>query len=405
MKSGGIKYKTPGDFFKKKKVPVTFTRSGVAYDDYGVSVADGQPRYKSDGGVLVEEATTNLLTANQSTGTDTYGDTTGFGGKRGTETLSSTTEQAYQGNRSLKCVNPGSQLGEGWYDSGYQTIGGSQPFTFGGKVYGAVGLPITVIINQYTSAYAYIRGDTNSITGANSWQSLFISITTDSTCAKVKCGIYIQGTQIATFYSDMLQGENKAYSTSWTLGGTTRNNETLYAPGSVLNLSEFTIECEVFLSNKTGRDYAFILDKNIGTNIDRIAIYTDPENNLFVLSYDHTESATSVNGSVGTNGVWIKVAISASSTVLKLYKDGASLGIPIDSPPLPSVQSDLYFGVRESGIMNGNHYIRNVVVSKRQRSDSEIAQRAINGFVVDKDVTFIAPFTRDNKAYRVGKVN
>jgi hypothetical protein len=57
----------------------------------------------------------NLAPNNVADGTDPDGDLTGFGGYKGSETLSSSFDWAKNGNRSLKCVCPGNVAEEGVY--------------------------------------------------------------------------------------------------------------------------------------------------------------------------------------------------------------------------------------------------------------------------------------------------
>lgn len=60
----------------------------------------------------------NLVSKNVETGTETLHDITGFGGWHGSEILTSDTNEAYKGERSVKCVSGGSK---------YEGIGLSPP--------------------------------------------------------------------------------------------------------------------------------------------------------------------------------------------------------------------------------------------------------------------------------------
>ncbi|MEL7567641.1 MAG: sugar-binding protein, partial [Dehalobacterium sp.] len=90
----------------------TFTRNSVAYKQDGTQVISGNPRYeagKFNQGIMIEEGTTNLLTANQSS---VETDTTGFSAFN-SATLSRDTTERWHGSASLKVVTPGSVSYEG----------------------------------------------------------------------------------------------------------------------------------------------------------------------------------------------------------------------------------------------------------------------------------------------------
>ncbi|MGZ6375630.1 MAG: LamG-like jellyroll fold domain-containing protein, partial [Ktedonobacterales bacterium] len=93
----------------------TFTRSSVAYDDSGVQDASQAPRYTTGqyGQALhVEEGTTNLLSANQSS---VETDTTGFSAVGSTPaTISRDATTAWSGSASLKAVCDGTVAGQGF---------------------------------------------------------------------------------------------------------------------------------------------------------------------------------------------------------------------------------------------------------------------------------------------------
>jgi len=71
FKYKGLRLKDPSLMKRLRRVPnIKFTRASVAYDKYGNSVPVDTPRFGIAGGpndgVLIEEAHTNLLTADVS---------------------------------------------------------------------------------------------------------------------------------------------------------------------------------------------------------------------------------------------------------------------------------------------------------------------------------------------------
>lgn len=218
---------------QQKSVPLSFNRAGVAYNEFGETVIANNPRFQSMAGkrgVLIEEATTNLLTANQSNaGSD--GTTTGFipvAGKN--NTISSTTEQFKQGSRSIKCVTGGETTYEGFATSGSPNITTGLTYT--------AGVWVLAPLNALMELRLY-SPDVNILipfTGTGNWQ--FISgVHTLTSATRIDMWVRTRtSAQAITYYVDMLQLEAKAYPTSWVLGGTTRNAETLTIPSSVLNI-------------------------------------------------------------------------------------------------------------------------------------------------------------------------
>ncbi|MFZ3130709.1 MAG: hypothetical protein WA125_06295 [Desulfosporosinus sp.] len=178
--------------------------------------------YKTEYGCLIEEAHTNGVTANVSTGTDTLGLTTGFGNVA-SGVISSSTEEFLQGSKSLKVVTDGSVTRQGTYIPTSFTSG----VTNTGQCWIKGTKGTTIILTD-----GYSLGARYTLTG--DWQ--FISVSGTWNASSTQLYILTSGQQVATFYIDMLQQTPTAYPLSWTLGGTTQAAETLTAPSSVLNI-------------------------------------------------------------------------------------------------------------------------------------------------------------------------
>lgn len=168
------------------------TSVDVIYDDMEAAVASMAPRATLG----------NLLTANQATATDTDGTTTGFQPQVAGGTISSSTEQALSGTRSLKTVTPGSAGYEGW----------AVPYSLPVKK----GVPVTVTMYVYpTTQVSYRFGmfydsatidSRNSFTApANQWSLLQATAIplADSNLVQIFCDTG-DTAQAATWYTDQI---------------------------------------------------------------------------------------------------------------------------------------------------------------------------------------------------------
>lgn len=178
--------------------------------------------YVQHQGLMVEEATSNLFSENVSTCGDTLGDTTGFSGRKGTESKSISTVEYFQGSKCLKITTPGDVVGEGVYNSVASTSG--QTYTFSARVKFPKGVPFYLVLN--TTSY---------FTGTGDWQYVYITGTASSSSILAYI-LTASFNQNITFYTDTWQLEQKAYPTSWILGQTSRSAETMTAPSSILNI-------------------------------------------------------------------------------------------------------------------------------------------------------------------------
>lgn len=221
---------------------LTFSRTGTAYSpDTGASVASGEPRFPWQSGyqgVMVEEAATNLLTANQSS---VETDTTGFSAQFASVLTRVTTEAKF-GSASLQVDTTSSNANQGVLVSiPAGTLSASTTYTISLYVKGAGNL--RVWLQEVTGGA--IVGSQTSFTATSSWQRVTCTVTMGGVVDAAGHRIRIDTAGVAqtvTFYLDGLQVEAKAYPTSWTLGGTTRNAETLTIPtAGVLKAEQGTV--------------------------------------------------------------------------------------------------------------------------------------------------------------------
>lgn len=210
----------------------SFARTGVAYGTFGQLSLSGQPRIERIGGkdmVLVEEATTNLLTDNQAS---VETDLTGFS-PNAAATIYRDTITAYHGTACLKIVTNGVT----GYEGATFTMAATplQTYTFSVWLKGA-GVA-SVWINERSSGGSVGSTITPDITLTSNWTRYTVTRTFGDTGIYLR--IYIVGVTTPaaiTFYADCLQLEAKPYATTWTLPSASRASETLTLPVIGTNL-------------------------------------------------------------------------------------------------------------------------------------------------------------------------
>lgn len=225
--------------------PSDGTIASTVYTDY-VKLDVTVSYWEQQGnGIMVEESTTNLLTANQS-GVET--DTTGFG--TNVVTVTRSTAAAWHGNASLLVQPTSNGSGRGCYPAPRIAVTAGQAYTFSYYAKqasgGTVQMQPTLEWYNDPTAGSFISGTVGSIvTLTSGWQRISVTGTAPAGATHVTPTMYSGAVTTAeSWYVDSLQLEQKAYATSWTLGGTTRAAETLTHPTSAdaINSGDFTLE-------------------------------------------------------------------------------------------------------------------------------------------------------------------
>lgn len=385
--------------------------------DYGDVYETNEPRFnwEAGDGLMVEEATTNILTANQSTGGDTSSDTTGFSPFTGGDTVEYTTTTQRRGAGCIKVVTANSAATEGVYTSN-TTTDVSSAYTASCYVWGSGTVKIGV--NERTAADADVATTYSStITLTGTPQQVFVTRTLGSTGARVRINIVSTEQQAITFYVDMLQLEKKLYPTSWHLGGATRNAEVCSLPSTVLNAgstsSEGTIEFDIYMTPPLKSDSGslmliYVYSGTTARNQIQIYRWDTTVNKLRASISDDAGNQTFQDGATATDNLsgWQKIGLTWSSAALSLYLNGGLEGTT-NSPYLPASRASFYIG----GTNTTGHdvIIRNVTVSRTARSASEIAARAASytdskGYLVDKYVTGVYKLQNDLTGKKVATV-
>lgn len=349
----------------------TFSRSSTAYNpETGASVASGTPRYvtgKFGQAIMVEEGNNNILTPNQSS---VETDTTGFSALSGA-TLSRTTSRAWNGTASLQVVTDGSQSAQGAAASVTTSTNG----TFTGSAYlqGSGTVFVRIRITYTDSSFVEVNSANITLTDTI-WQRGTATATADP--GKTVNGVHIHvrtsSAQAVTFYVDGLQIEQKAYATSWQIGGTARVAETPTHPLTGIS-SAITVEGWFKLDNDANT-YAPIWSSWLSTGAPgpRLLIMrNNVDRKLRVWDGDgSTEENTLVSTGALNAGVLYHFAFTADDSGRKLFLNGVLQAQNARTAPL-GIGSTAYVGHWTTGYLNG--ILDSIRISNIARSDAEIA--------------------------------
>lgn len=346
-----------------------FTRASTAMLN-GVQFASGVPRI--DGGkILVEEGTTNLLTATQSNCEGLTGIS-----QQGTATRLLSNSWKKEGSTSILCV--GTDITNYISFSFSQTSG--LTYTISAFVYNPNAENITVNIN---------RGGTTSgtLVLAPGQEGRVVQTTTAGVTATTDLRLYESTGK--NFHADCVQSENKGYATTWTLGGTTRAAESLAIPvgavdlgggvidysNAVLNPSAFTFEATIVCpANQNNSVNTIIQHYENGLSNINLTIASARQ---LVLAYATSSSAsTSIIGTTTlTPGSVYHVKARADATGAKLTLNGVTEGV--NSTPFvarPYITAPIYVGrAGNSQYRELNSSISNLRISRIARTDTEMA--------------------------------
>jgi hypothetical protein len=336
-----------------------------------------------DKAILIEQGTTNLLTANQSNvETDAANFLTIANNviSSASVTLSRDTTASYAGTASLKVVCDGTVISQGFMiaNSGGTRIpvAASTTYTVQMRIKGAVGVQIKIQANgvaaNYTNAAFTLTGE---------WDLIIYKFTTSSTETAVWLGAFTATTVTTTFWYDQGQLEVKSYTTSWITGGMTRADETFTVPITGLPPTQNgTFEAWVYVNNPAIRQVTnqwptiFIIERGYGG--DGIWLYHAPNSANWTIQArddDDIPYFATVPDSYTPIG-WHHFAVTWTPTTLKLFIDGTlrtTLAVNLAS----SFASIMKIGYFDSATYL-NSYFDEVRVSTVCRSDAEIAASA-----------------------------
>ncbi len=250
--------------FPSEMSQATFARNSTKYKRNGSLVSANVPAYetgKFGNGVHIEEATTNLLTANQSSvETDIIGFDTDA---TGTPTLTRVTTENWTGSASLRIQTNTS--GHGIRVSNGIQLAGQYTFTVWLKGTGNAILVIYDGVDVTASEGFFLTSN---------WTRY--SVTRNCANGRIHGYVIQNGSGTMDCYADGMQLEAKAYATSWQIGGTARAADSLY-----YTLTS-ALPNEWFMSGVWIPEQ----DSTIGTNVDLVLnmLYFD-ETNRYGVGY------------------------------------------------------------------------------------------------------------------------
>jgi hypothetical protein len=299
---------------------------------------------------------TNLLTENQANGGED-GTVTGFVAHLGA-TISSSTEQAWQGSRSIKVITEGASPNEGVRVNCPAKIGATYSLSLWIRGSGTARL----LLSEAGTGQATL-GDVVHLT--DSWQRLTVTRTV-TTYTTLYCYARIVSQQDTTFYIDGLQLEEGDTATDWCLGAHRR----------LLGPSEGTVEFWAYVDSRI-RSAATPRLVNIRMASGNNALFlwrVDASTwRLSVRSYDD-ESASNLNiGDAAIADGWRHFAIAWGNGATDLCVDGQPLGRITKTPAVGGLFLPASLGCTDVGAYHANTLFDDIRFSSKARTAEEIA--------------------------------
>jgi|GEM_PF-1839975 phage minor structural protein, N-terminal region len=395
-----------GSLNSHKGLTPTFTRNSVAYLQGGTQVVTGEPRFedaKFGKGILLEEGTTNLLTANQSS---VETDLTGFSNNY--VTLSRDNAHVYSGSYSLKAIWDGMLIDSYFFVYSF-TLSPNTVYTWQAKIYAESDVYLSMgnmCLQEWSGGWRSIApagagllkitggtwikiggtGTTNSdwVSGANS--ALVLRPPTDSSGNKVTTPIWI----------DEIQIEQKAYATSWQIGGTTRNSEVLTIPtAGVFNKGNWTVEMVYTPIDAFVSSYPYLWGIDIDAN-NRYALYVHA--GLVYLAVRSGGTYYTISSGSISVGVTSHITASGDGSHIRLIQDGVQIGSDtVYVEPVGALPTNMYIGAYPTAQSNqANGIIDELRIDKIARTTEEIKSwhQANAPFYSSEDVAQLPGYLR-----------
>ncbi len=375
----------------------TFTRNSIAYTSDGEQVAANTPRFEQGRfgqAIMVEEGTTNLLTANQSS---VETDLTGFTAIRNA-TLSRDATKSWHGSASLRVTTPGLQNDEGVAITYSASLSAGQVFNY--SVYLAGTGTVWLAILEYGST---LNNRQHIIANLSSeFKRYDMTYTVTATATKLELRVVTNIVEAVTFWVDGIQLEAKPYATSFIDG--TRSPETLTIPtAGVLNPQEGTIEFWWNPLAKTPQTYPSLISTGQWTSpitLDWLSICWGSgwsNANTVAFAMYNKNGTSNFNMSVALNPqpyTWYYVAAKWSFVTriakLIIYRpDGTyvSTQATINGEPPTFEGWDKFYILQtwNNGAHRANSLIDDLRISNRARTDAEIAEAYASGQLLPTD--------------------
>lgn len=352
--------------------------------------------YQAVQGILAEEGTTNLLTANQS---NVETDTSGFGQQIGTETLTRVTTEYYEGSASLRTVTPGGVAYEGFIASS-RTAAASQPHTASAYVKGSG--TVQIYMNERDAGDAYIGETASAVVTLNGcWQRISVSRTFGVTGVNARIKILTSSAQAITFYADCLQIEQKAYTTQWQIGGTARSAE------------DYTLSSSVFKKGNWSVKMIYLPSLGIVAGLTRylFSAYIDASNfyALYITSptglirswikSGGTDYVISSGAGIAANTAY-SIELTGNGSVLSLYVNGSLAEAIAYTEPAGNLPVNAYIGCDTAGTMYADGIVANVGLGyARTLAEHQADYATGKPLMFDAKTTALMPLDGHLKAY------
>jgi hypothetical protein len=336
-------------------------------------------------------------------------------------TLSSSTEQFWQGSRSLKVVCDGTVAGQGQYYQWY-TYGLSPGKTYTGSVYvkGTAGATLALNLVERTDTGIGTGGGASvNLTATGGWDRVVATFTAGATgrCANMR--VIVNGTLATTFYVDGFQLEEGSVATEWTappnigtLGsklGTDTNDPTWTGQGLAFETDDYvslgngiakrlagTPGMTLMVAVKSGRGltYGGIVGTDTTTMPLRAFVLIDPDGigagpGFYIAGNSSISKSAKLNQPLSNTAYSLVTGRFVGGTSVQIRTNGDDwVSNTTDIPPTINLNAkDVYhIGKYATYLYKGD--VAAVAVWSRALSDAEVAQAYayLKGYLAKKGV-------------------
>lgn len=376
-------------------ISAAFTRATIAYLSDGTEAPSGSPRYEPGlfgKGLMFEETTTNLLTANQSSiETDLTGFQVGGG-----STHEVATNEYWNGAKSLKTVlTDPDGYSYIFYPLSSPDIGTS--YTFSLYVKGPVGKTFRLLQRISGGVAANLNVNTYA-TCTGEWQRVTVTNAIDA-ADRTQLELYAWGYGSAgdVFYTDGWQLEQKPHPTSWQIGGVARADEYANIPtAGVITKSPFTVE--MVYTPKTGwfSGGQWLWEMFIDAD-NRFSLSADALGRIVFGIRSGGVMATLYNPNACVIGQSYRIMITVDGTTMRLFVEGVLVGERTYTEPVGVLPSEMYLGAYTNGNYNCNGVVEDFRISNKARTlvEHQIYVNSNKRHKVDGDTAFYRSFNQN----------
>jgi len=357
---------------------VHFIRNSNAYKQDGILVAEGTTRNetgKFGTALMVEEGTTNLLTANQSSAETNIGDWSTGGAQNA---VISRVSSGWHGSYAVQGTL---NAGDSWIGyTGVPFTAGST-YTFSVYAKGIQGNQIKLCFNDGVT-----EGCSQNFNLFGNWQRFSYTFTIGAGATALSTYIRDAAGTGQTLYLDGGQVEQKPFATSWIVGGIARTGETMTVPtAGVINASQGSIEVYAYIDplnvhsagNPNSSTLIALADVQALPYLEKnqISIRRQPSTtNWYAYFANDSGNMASINlGNIITAG-WYHFALTWQAGVGGYaYLNGVSMGsVAAANLPKSITSSKIYLGSWVDGTGQLDQLIDDLRIYSRLRTAAEI---------------------------------